>query len=75
MAASSGIAMRFSNDCIFLSEEIARLIAEVPEGPVGDGARPKFEEVQGRLKALGESWFEDVLVSSKMLWRWKRYKR
>jgi hypothetical protein len=64
MAASAGIAMRFSNDCVYLSEEMARLISDLPEGPVGEAAMPKFTESQERLKALGESWFEDVLVSS-----------
>ncbi|KAG8745644.1 hypothetical protein FRC10_007341 [Ceratobasidium sp. 414] len=66
MAASGGIAMRFSNDCTYLSEETARLISEIPEGVVGDAARPKFLEVQERLKALGESWFEDVLENEKL---------
>ncbi|KAG9087157.1 hypothetical protein FRC06_002703, partial [Ceratobasidium sp. 370] len=66
MAASGGIAMRFSNDCTYLSEEMARLILDIPEGVVGNAARPKFVEVQERLKALGESWFEDVLENEKL---------
>ncbi|KAG9097061.1 hypothetical protein FS749_007121 [Ceratobasidium sp. UAMH 11750] len=67
MAASGGIAMRFSNDCTYLSEEMTRLISDIPEGVVGNAARPKFVEVQERLKALGESWFEDVLTESHRL--------
>ncbi|KAG8678618.1 hypothetical protein FRC08_017636 [Ceratobasidium sp. 394] len=66
MAASGGIAMRFSNDCTYLSEEMTRLISDIPEGAVGNAARPKFVEVQERLKALGESWFEDVLENEKL---------
>ncbi|KAG8679682.1 hypothetical protein FRC09_018796 [Ceratobasidium sp. 395] len=66
MAASGGIAMRFSNDCTYLSEEMTRLISDIPAGSVGDAARPKFVETQERLKALGESWFEDVLENEKL---------
>ncbi|QRV74043.1 centromere/kinetochore protein zw10 [Ceratobasidium sp. AG-Ba] len=66
MAASGGIAMRFSNDCIYLSDEMDRLISDIPEGTVGNGAKPKFIEAQERLKALGESWFEDVLENEKL---------
>ncbi|KAG9125143.1 hypothetical protein FRC07_008807 [Ceratobasidium sp. 392] len=66
MAASGGIAMRFSNDCDYLSEEMTHLVSDIPDGAVGDTVRPKFVEVQERLKALGESWFEDVLDNEKL---------
>jgi centromere/kinetochore protein ZW10 len=68
MAASAGIAMRFSNDCIYLSEEIVRIIADVPEGPVGDAVRPKLQDTQEKLKVLGKSWFDEVLVGSSLLY-------
>ncbi|KAF8757795.1 Centromere/kinetochore Zw10 [Rhizoctonia solani] len=49
MAASAGIAMRFSNDCA-----------------VGEGVRPKLQEVKEKLKVFGESWFEEVLDNEKL---------
>lgn len=65
MAASAGIAMRFSNDCIYLSEEIAHIIKGVPVGVVGDAVRPKLLDTQGKLRVMGETWFEEVLVRSR----------
>ncbi|QRW17047.1 centromere/kinetochore protein zw10 [Rhizoctonia solani] len=66
MAASAGIAMRFSNDCLYMSEEINRIIAGVPPGAVGEGVRPKLQEVKEKLKVFGESWFEEVLDNEKL---------
>ncbi|CUA78197.1 Sorting nexin-41 [Cryptococcus neoformans var, neoformans B-3501A] [Rhizoctonia solani] len=65
MAASAGIAMRFSNDCLYMSEEIGKIIAGVPTGAVGDGVRPKLQESQEKLKIFSESWFEEVLDNEK----------
>ncbi|KAG8692056.1 hypothetical protein FRC11_007022 [Ceratobasidium sp. 423] len=66
MAASAGIAMRFSNDCLYMSEEIGRIIAGLPKGTVGEGVRPKLREVQEKLKVFSESWFEEVLDNEKL---------
>ncbi|KAJ1306749.1 hypothetical protein OPQ81_007735 [Rhizoctonia solani] len=65
MAASAGIAMRFSNDCLYMSEEISRIIAGVPAGAVGEGVRPKLQEVRDKLKVFSGSWFEEVLDNEK----------
>ncbi|CAE6454428.1 unnamed protein product [Rhizoctonia solani] len=66
MAASAGIAMRFSNDCLYISEEIGRIIAAVPAGAVGESVRPKLREVQEKLKVFSQSWFEEVLDNEKL---------
>ncbi|CCO28411.1 Centromere/kinetochore protein zw10 homolog [Rhizoctonia solani AG-1 IB] len=66
MAASAGISMRFSNDCLYMSEEIGSIVAGVPAGTVGENVRPKLQEVQEKLKVFGESWFEEVLDNEKL---------
>ncbi|CAE6462984.1 unnamed protein product [Rhizoctonia solani] len=65
MAASAGISMRFSNDCLYMSEEIGRILVGVPAGAVGESVRPRLQEAQEKLKVFGESWFEEVLDNEK----------
>ncbi|KAJ7696579.1 hypothetical protein B0H17DRAFT_1198090 [Mycena rosella] len=52
--------MQFSNDCLYLSGEIARV-----EGAArGDALAPvkdRLGECRHRLKILGDSWFEDTV--------------
>jgi centromere/kinetochore protein ZW10 len=57
---SSELALRFSNDCLYLSEEAGKLESAVP----GDSPlKQNFEDTQENLKILGDSWFEDSIVS------------
>ncbi|KAJ7043699.1 hypothetical protein C8F04DRAFT_727558 [Mycena alexandri] len=60
--------MRFSNDCLWLSGEVARLEgagAGSAPGKVGQQLPPAVKERLGecrqRLKVLGDSWFEDTV--------------
>ncbi|KAJ7917487.1 hypothetical protein B0H13DRAFT_2231393 [Mycena leptocephala] len=52
--------MQFSNDCLYLSGEIARM-----ENAAGSGSlapvKDRLAECRQRLKVLGESWFEDTV--------------
>lgn len=52
LAASPARSMRFSNDCLYLSTELAKTEA------VGH-----FDDCRDKLKILGDSWFEDTIVS------------
>jgi centromere/kinetochore protein ZW10 len=58
--------MQFSNDCLYLSGEIARM-----ENAAGSGSlapvKDRLAECRQRLKVLGESWFEDTVVRVKCL--------
>ena len=54
--ASPERSMRFSNDCIYLSEEVARI--ERLESTLGE----KLAECRGNLRILGDSWFDDAIV-------------
>ncbi|CAK5267741.1 unnamed protein product [Mycena citricolor] len=50
---SSAAAMQFSNDCLYLSDELLRLEA----GP----AKDRLDECRHRLKVLGDSWFQETV--------------
>ncbi len=45
----------FSNDCLYLSQELERIDA----GAVKD----RMQESQHRLEILGNSWLDDTIVS------------
>ena len=53
--------MRFSNDCLYVVQELRRIVAAL-RGPQA-GARDKLEEGMERLKVLADSWFEETIVS------------
>ena len=58
LGSSPERALRFSNDCLYLSGEIEQIehrngVAMVKE---------KLLECKDRLKVLGDSWFEDTIV-------------
>jgi centromere/kinetochore protein ZW10 len=59
-ALSLELALRFSNDCLYLSEETGKLAGAVP----GDSPlKQNFEDTKENLKVLGDSWFEDSIAS------------
>jgi centromere/kinetochore protein ZW10 len=57
----------FSNDCLYLSGEVARMEAAGAAknlAPVKD----RLVECRTRLKVLGDSWFEDTVVCRTSCW-------
>ena len=50
--------MKFSNDCLYVGKELGRIVAGLSGVP-----RDKFDEGLERLRVLGDSWFEDAIVS------------
>lgn len=54
-------AMRFSNDCLYLSNEV-RQVRQALKGPAASVAE-KLQECCERLKLLGDSWYLDTIVS------------
>ncbi|KAJ7782061.1 hypothetical protein DFH07DRAFT_792440 [Mycena maculata] len=52
--------MQFSNDCLYLSGELARVEADV-KGDALVPVKDRLVECQNRLKILGDSWFEDTV--------------
>ena len=59
-ALSSELALRFSNDCLYLSGEAGRIESTLPtKSPM----KQKLEDSKQNLKILGESWFEESIVS------------
>jgi centromere/kinetochore protein ZW10 len=59
-ALSSELALRFSNDCLYLNGEAGRIESALP----GDSLlKQTLDITKENLKILGESWFEDVIVS------------
>ncbi len=54
--------MRFSNDCLYVSQELKRIVAGL-SGPKA-GAKDKLEEGRERLRVLSDSWFEQTIVSA-----------
>jgi centromere/kinetochore protein ZW10 len=58
--------MQFSNDCLYLSGEIARMENAVSSGSLAP-VKDRLAECRQRLKVLGESWFEDTVVRVKCL--------
>lgn len=55
LKASPDAPIRFSNNCIYLSGQVEKLVCPAVHERLG--------EEQRRLKILGESWFEDTIVS------------
>lgn len=56
-------AMKFSNDCLFLSEEVGKIVAECKDRLVApDQVKERLEECGKRLEILGSSWFGDTIV-------------
>ncbi|KAJ7224168.1 hypothetical protein GGX14DRAFT_648787 [Mycena pura] len=51
--------MQFSNDCLYLSGEIARMEMALKHGAAP--VKERLVECQHRLKVTGESWFEDTV--------------
>lgn len=60
LGASPKQSCGFSNDCLWMGKEVAALTAGTDR--IVD-ANKKLEESADRLKVLGESWFEDIIVS------------
>ena len=59
-ALSSELAMRFSNDCLYLSEEVSRIsIARDIDGILQEN----LHLCRDNLNILGESWYLDTIVS------------
>ncbi|KAJ7504302.1 hypothetical protein B0H11DRAFT_1981579 [Mycena galericulata] len=52
--------MQFSNDCLYLSGELARL-ESVAHGNALTPVKDRLAECRNRLKVLGDSWFEDTV--------------
>lgn len=59
LVLSTELAMRFSNDCIYLSDEVARIEVEKGQGTIVE----RLETPKDNLRVLGQSWFEDSIVS------------
>jgi centromere/kinetochore protein ZW10 len=57
---SADKAMAFSNDCLYMSSQVERLLA----GPAHDvtALKDKFEECKSYFKVLSESWYYDTIV-------------
>ena len=53
-------AMGFSNDCLWLADEVAKLLAR---GDLQESTRGKLEEAQRRSKMLAECWYDETIVS------------
>ncbi|GJE98094.1 hypothetical protein PsYK624_143160 [Phanerochaete sordida] len=51
-------AMGFSNDCLWLAGEVAKLLAR---GDLQEGLRAKLEEAQQRSKMLAECWYDETI--------------
>lgn len=58
-------AMRFSNDCLYVENELRRILAGLSEPKAGTG--DKLEDGLERLRVLADSWFEDAIVRVLML--------
>ncbi|KII87318.1 hypothetical protein PLICRDRAFT_112767 [Plicaturopsis crispa FD-325 SS-3] len=56
LASSPSRSMRFSNDCLYLSAELAKT-----------EAAGHFDECRDKLKILGDSWFEDTIEQQRQL--------
>ncbi|KAJ7446711.1 hypothetical protein FB451DRAFT_1291273 [Mycena latifolia] len=52
--------MQFSNDCLYLSGEIARVEAATNVDALAP-VKDRLAECRHRLKVLGDSWFEDTV--------------
>jgi protein transport protein DSL1/ZW10 len=57
LAKDPGRAMRFSNECLWLSREVGRVLADGRHEQDG-----RMEECKAALTVLGESWFHDTIV-------------
>ncbi|KAJ6619858.1 hypothetical protein B0H10DRAFT_1792597 [Mycena sp. CBHHK59/15] len=53
-------SMQFSNDCLYLSGEIAR-VESLAQGSDLAPVKDRLAECRHRLKVLGDSWFEDTV--------------
>ncbi|KAH8091668.1 Centromere/kinetochore Zw10-domain-containing protein [Cristinia sonorae] len=58
LAKSPKRAVRFSNDCLWVSEEVGKVLKK---GRVAPSAVERLAEGQERLKLLADSWFEDSI--------------
>jgi centromere/kinetochore protein ZW10 len=52
-------AMRFSNDCLYLSGQVARFLKQTQNLP---DVSQKLMECKESLQVLGDSWFDDAMV-------------
>ena len=59
-ALSSELALRFSNDCLYLSGEVGHMEYAVSSDSL---LKQNFEDSKENLKVLGDSYFEDIIVS------------
>jgi centromere/kinetochore protein ZW10 len=60
LSFSPAHSMRFSNDCIYLSIEVGKMSTSHPDLIA---LKDRWREYQDHLKSLGDSFFEDNLVS------------
>lgn len=58
LSQSVNAAARFSNSCIFLSEGTGKVAATVDDAQ----ARERLEESKDRMKVLGASTLDDIVV-------------
>ena len=56
-------SMRFSNDCLYVGQELTRIVGGLRGPPREAGTRDKLEDGLEKVKLLAESWFEDAIVS------------
>lgn len=61
LANSPKQSMRFSNDCLYLSTEVDRIVDHLHTAVFR--VRENLEDCRDRLKLLGDSWFEETIVS------------
>ncbi|KAJ7130610.1 hypothetical protein C8R44DRAFT_613672 [Mycena epipterygia] len=54
------VPMQFSNDCLYLSGEIARVEAAAHGGALAP-VKDRLAECRHQFKVLGDSWFEDTV--------------
>lgn len=54
--------MQFSNDCLYLADEVDRLEHNVLNAGLGEPVNVRLLECKQRLKILGDSWFYDSVV-------------
>lgn len=54
-------ALQFSNDCLYLSDSVDKIEREANNHPQ---LKERLAECKNDLKVLGDSWFEDAVVSS-----------
>ncbi|CCM02541.1 uncharacterized protein FIBRA_04643 [Fibroporia radiculosa] len=65
LMASPKLSIRFSNDCLYLSAEVGRLLDSLT--PSTTSVKTRLEECRDHLKLLGESWFAETILVNETL--------